>query len=492
MNIFDELAESYTYNGVVSLKALEDDIVTLENQIDSYGATLKELQLRGKKPGPLVQKIRDAKIRLSLLKATYKRESDRSASDDVILNMLGISANNANEVEAPDTAVEGREPLAQDFEQSEIEVVDDTVEDTESIENESECNEEVVVENTDTEEEKVVDDFVPEQEDESEVVEKEFPPVGIRFSPNKSDDIEAQPATVETPEDGDKHLGQTNETVFLGHKIEINEETGQVVINDNALTNPTEYFVPQEEEIDDITYPGEPIDNMAEVISVDDAVKVITDKPVECDYECPPPPGWEDYFEPVEGFEPLSYNPEYTEEVDVVHGQEELEIDDSKNVIEYDDVQMNEVAVDNEWSKPIDDFQTYEPFYKPFDEIYASFDLSSYTNMVNTDTVSGVFDNKRKILEITFHDIRDYSIFIKLMKQKKPGLFSFLEKPKSIFMDVHERHGNEEKIYHHEFVNCRLKYLLDSGYSPKSETVTTETEKHECTAVFKYKKLKLS
>ena len=59
-------------------------------------------------------------------------------------------------------------------------------------------------------------------------------------------------------------------------------------------------------------------------------------------------------------------------------------------------------------------------------------------------------------------------------------------------MDVHERHGNEEKIYHHEFVNCRLKYLLDSGYSPKSETVTTETEKHECTAVFKYKKLKLS
>jgi hypothetical protein len=81
----------------------------------------------------------------------------------------------------------------------------------------------------------------------------------------------------ENHEDEDKQLGQTNEIVFLGHKIEINEETGQVVINDNALTNPTEYFIPQEEEVDDITYPGEPMDNMAEVISADDAVKVITD-----------------------------------------------------------------------------------------------------------------------------------------------------------------------------------------------------------------------
>ena len=72
MNIFEELAESYTYNGVVSLKALDDDIVTLENQIDSYNATLRELQLRGKKVTPLVAKIRDAKIRLSLLKAVYK------------------------------------------------------------------------------------------------------------------------------------------------------------------------------------------------------------------------------------------------------------------------------------------------------------------------------------------------------------------------------------------------------------------------------------
>ncbi len=464
MNIFEEIAESYTYNGVVSLKALDDDIVTLENQIDSYNATLREIQLRGKKSSPLVQKIRDAKIRLSLLKAVYKKESDRNTSDDIILNMLGISANNAKEVELPKTAAEDKEPLVQDFEESDVEVVEETVEDTEAVVSEEENTEDVV-----TEEDAVVetpaDDLVCEEESENlQVVE-----------------------TIE-PESEKK-------IYRLGHEIDINEETGQVVINDNALTNPTEYFIPKEEEVDNITYPGELEDNMAETISIDKAVKLLTDKEEECDYECPPPPGWDDYFEPTEGFDAPFYNPECDEEVDAVQCQKEDEIDDSKNVVTYEDnSEMNEVSV--ELSDPQDiayDFPAYDAFpNEPISEIYASFDLSSYTDMVNTDTVSGVFDNKRKILEITFHDIRDYSIFIKLMKQKRPGLFSFLEKPKSIFMDVHERHCDEEKIYHHEFTNCRLKYLLDSGYPSKSETVTTETEKHECTAVFKYKKLKLT
>lgn len=464
MNIFEEIAESYTYNGVVSLKALDDDIVTLENQIDSYNSTLREIQLRGKKSAPLVQKIRDAKIRLSLLKAVYKKESDRNTSDDIILNMLGISANNAKEVELPKTAAEDKEPLVQDFEESDVEVVEETVEDTEAVVSEEENAEDVV-----TEEDEVVetpaDDLVREED---------------------SEDLQV----VETIEpESEKKIYR------LGHEIDINEETGQVVINDNALTNPTEYFIPQEEEVDDITYPGEPMDNMAEAISVDKAVELLTDKPEECDYECPPPPGWDDYLEPIDGFDAPFYNPECDEEVDAVQCQKEDEIDDSKNVVTYEDnSEMNEVSV--EVSDPQDiayDFPAYDAFpNEPISEIYSSFDLSSYTDMVNTDSVIGAFDNKRKMLEVTFNDIRDYSIFIKLMKQKRPGLFSFLEKPKSIFMDVHERHCGEEKIYHYEFTNCKLKSLLDSRYSPKSETVTTETEKHECTAVFKYKKLKLT
>lgn len=464
MNIFEEIAESYTYNGVVSLKALDDDIVTLENQIDSYNSTLREIQLRGKKSAPLVQKIRDAKIRLSLLKAVYKKESDRNTSDDIILNMLGISANNAKEVELPKTAAEDKEPLVQDFEESDVEVVEETVEDTEAVVSEEENAEDVV-----TEEDEVVetpaDDLVCEED---------------------SEDLQV----VETIEpESEKKIYR------LGHEIGINDETGDVIIEQSSTPNHIEYFIPKEEEVDNITYPGELEDNMVEDISVDKAVKLLTDKPEECDYECPPPPGWDDYLEPIDGFDAPFYNPECDEEVDAVQCQKEDEIDDSKNVVTYEDnSEMNEVSV--KVSDPQDiayDFPAYDAFpNEPISEIYSSFDLSSYTDMVNTDSVIGAFDNKRKILEVTFNDIRDYSIFIKLMKQKRPGLFSFLEKPKSIFMDVHERHCGEEKIYHYEFTNCKLKSLLDSRYSPKSETVTTETEKHECTAVFKYKKLKLT
>ena len=104
MNIFEEIAESYTYNGAISIKALEDDIVTLENQLDSYNATLRELQLRGKKPGMLIEKIRDAKMRLSLLRAVLRREKDKASPDDIIKNMLGISANEAKETTSPETA----------------------------------------------------------------------------------------------------------------------------------------------------------------------------------------------------------------------------------------------------------------------------------------------------------------------------------------------------------------------------------------------------
>ena len=68
------------HNGVVSLEAIEDDIITLENQIDNLNAVLREAQLRGKNPGPVRQRIRDEKVRLSLLKAAFKRESDKDAS----------------------------------------------------------------------------------------------------------------------------------------------------------------------------------------------------------------------------------------------------------------------------------------------------------------------------------------------------------------------------------------------------------------------------
>ena len=423
MNIFEELAESYTYNGVVSLKAIDDDIVTLENQLDSFKSTLEEIRIRGKKTGPLVEKMRDTKVRLSLLKALYRRESDKNTSDDIVLNMLGFSANNAKEVELPKTAAEGKEPVVQNFEESEVEVVEETVEDTEAVESENENVEDVIVEENDDVVEATVDNLINEE--------------------------------------GEEEL-QTVEESSTEPVLEVNTVQAEVIEQSSAPSH-TDYFIPNNE-----------------------------DEQEEC-----PPPTLDDYLEPIDMPEDVfQYDMINNQDFDIPEPCDEPVIDETKNVVTYEDnSEMNEVSV--EISDPQDiayDYTIYDAFPndEPISEIYSSFDLSSYTDMVNTNTVVGAFDNKRKILEITFNDIRDYSIFIKLMKQKKPGLFSFLEKPKSIFMDVHERYGDEEKIYHYEFANCRLKYLLDSRYSPKSETVTTETEKHECTAVFKYKKLKLT
>ena len=121
MSIFDEIIESYTFNGSVSLKALEDDIGTLENQIDSYNAVMAEIITRHKNPTPLREKIREAKIKLSLLQAVYKRVSKSTTADDVITDALGISAKNANEMESPETMASSKKPAEQNFEKAETE-----------------------------------------------------------------------------------------------------------------------------------------------------------------------------------------------------------------------------------------------------------------------------------------------------------------------------------------------------------------------------------
>lgn len=88
MNIIDELIQSYTYNGEVSTKALDDDIATLENQIESYNATLKEIRLRKKNDGPLVDRIREAQIRLSVLNVVRNKVMKDKTEDDVAMEIL--------------------------------------------------------------------------------------------------------------------------------------------------------------------------------------------------------------------------------------------------------------------------------------------------------------------------------------------------------------------------------------------------------------------
>ena len=133
MNIIDEITESYTYNGVVSLKALEDDIITLENQIEGQEDTLREIRLRGKNERPLLAKIRDSKIKLSFLKTIYRRESEKPAKDQVIDSVLGESAKAAESVESPDTAAGDKRPVPQDFAMAEAGDIPDGVTRTSAI-----------------------------------------------------------------------------------------------------------------------------------------------------------------------------------------------------------------------------------------------------------------------------------------------------------------------------------------------------------------------
>jgi hypothetical protein len=124
MNIFDEIRESYIYNGEVSLKALEDDIVTLENQIDSYNATLRELVIRGKKTDRIAVKIRETQMKLNMLRAVLRRETDANVTNDEILGVLGVSGQSAKETDRVKTAADDKKPVPQDFQMAEAEKTD--------------------------------------------------------------------------------------------------------------------------------------------------------------------------------------------------------------------------------------------------------------------------------------------------------------------------------------------------------------------------------
>lgn len=124
MDLYDEILREYTFNGAVSMKAIQDDIVTLENQLETYKEKLDEIRLRGKDSSSLVSKIRETKINLSRLKAVFKRENEKGKSNSDIIDMLGVSANSANEIETPDTAASQKPPLAEDFVEVEAEPIE--------------------------------------------------------------------------------------------------------------------------------------------------------------------------------------------------------------------------------------------------------------------------------------------------------------------------------------------------------------------------------
>lgn len=472
MNIFEELAESYTYNGVVSLKALDDDIVTLENQIDSYNATLREIQLRGKKPAAqLVSKIRDAKIRLSLLKAVYKKESDKNVSNDVILGMLGVSANNAKEVETPETAVAHKEPKLQNFESSELELPQpEVVEEVESVDNEKVDDEEVIVETVEAEEvtsepELGIEDIT---EPEAELVSSDDNPI---------EDIveEVAPETQEEVKDEEAKA-------FKIDHIDLYDRA--IIVKD--LNSREENVV---KEI--LGAPAVPESEME-----DGAVESV------------PPPTIDDYQEPLDNVGPEFTLDEETGEVilnrDTFDGEtdyfiperEKNEVQKQDNdSVECEQETVKDDVVVSEFDEPLNDSPAPDAFYKPEIDIHVSFDLSEYTNMVNTNTITGSFNPDKKTLEILIKDVRDYEVFLELLREnnEKKGFFKRLgKKPRSIFMYVHEKINETVKEHVYEFTDCHVVSIYDTYYQAGNLSSSYDSDSHECGATFKYKKLKIA
>lgn len=530
MNIFEELAESYTYNGVVSLKALDDDIVTLENQIDSYNATLKELQLRGKKVGPLVGKIRDAKIRLSLLKAVYKKESDKATPNDVILNMLGVSANNAKEVDAVNTAADGREPKPQNFESAELEevAVEQEVTDVKAAETEKVVDSDVVVmEEDETEmrasvlqdsdskediavyDESAADDRVGEAKSGVEVG-KTSAQVESGISVQIESELkEGEPKTLDV-ESICKYVDFTTVPAF---QIPIEKEKKNVELEKATKEQETKPVRTEKSLISfvkKIIGKGKPatLSDIKLSKNSDDNLKPNDIKSFSgCEEEVVenteviPPPTINDYYESELGpsCEEVIYDetgPIYNYPNDEVLSESLEAIHDGQNGLIQGETSETVVCEEDSPEIGCEESKVYEPFYAPDNKIYASFDLHNYTDLANTNSITGTFSEKHKVIELNFTDVRDYEIFTFFLNEKKNQKCAFfnrlVKKPKSIIMYVRTEVDGTEKEYRYEFTGCRLVEVLDSEYKSMGDSVYYPTATHEFYAKFKYKRLKIS
>ena len=502
MNIFEEIAERYTYNGVVSLKALDDDIVTLENQIDSWLSTLNELRLRGKNSSIIVEKIRDGKIRLSLLRAVYKRESDKTAPDDVIADMLGISAKNASEVETPGTAADNKEPVLQNFEKAEIEAVDESKTEPISV-NEDKTSQSIVSNSVTVESLNKDDDKVVIKNHILE--ESKHEPVSEAPSKSYEDSVFVK---------NEKEQEEEVMTYPMEEMTKMSE--GVIVVPDNPEREDTKVT----ETVADTSKEVQPVKVKVEDISKDasESVTVTVGNYTEAtaDTECVSRYNLSGFTEESDFFTrfkvekdngdsigPVLKNaPETSQKnLSVVTEVEHKEAENDDKIVEpYNEkFSVDTRVTTNNPDFDMDDFDVYEPFSKEEARIVESADLFNVTDMPNTMYVYTRADFKKRLLHARFVDIRDYGVFVELLKQREEERCNFLKrllkKPQSIFIYVTTVVSGKEKIYKYEFTDCKLVDAFDDEYASKayidsiSDPYTCNTNCHNCGVTFKYKKL---
>ena len=190
------------------------------------------------------------------------------------------------------------------------------------------------------------------------------------------------------------------------------------------------------------------------------------------------PPTIEDYTEKVDGPKILAY--------------------DTDNGKGFESVEVFEDPILEEKDK--DDLKsTYESPQKDEDRIYASFDLSPVTNKTNTSYVTGTVIPEKKLLRISFIDLRDYEIFYSLIRKREKERCNFFKlfrkKYGSIFMTVTRYLDGIAKDYEFEFTECRIIETEDTAYIFKTphkamNLSDVDGKIHNCQVTFKYKKLK--
>lgn len=517
MNILDELLESYTFKGVISTKAIEDDIVTLENQIDSYNATLNEIRIRRMNDQPIVSKIREAKIHLSLLKAAQKRAANKVAQDEIILDMLGVSANEAKEAKIPETAASGKEPLPQDFKTAEYETVQETEIDPEAIR--------VKTEGKDY---KIVIEEAPLLGDTPANIEVE------RKNPEKTAATYEYETAPETMDEANIDLeGLPNDGGPIIQDVDY-DEMGEIVYNSDEVF--PEYFstaeaAPMEEREVEVR-PIEQISSLEfhEAIDAEEEAQVkdsetVRSTPAGNDTDAHIPEVEEKIEEKENELINKEIDKKITDKKIVMHmakqaTQSDAGIIEGPNSIENGNLDAPVIPNDGPGggyvptpivTDPIDtdlhpvdspvvnsgstgqggDTTVVTP---PFtdeepDKIYTSVDLRAFTKLPNSNNVSAAYDPKERTIDVFIEEIKDYPIFMTLLKQyKRCSLTS--KNRETIFMTVTTKVGKTVKKYNYEFRGCKLIGVQESQLcSEYDSSLKDYCHYHGCVATFKYKKL---
>ena len=459
MNYINELKERYTVNGKIDLNALEDDMEHLSRVIEHDEKKLDFLRYNRSNVGYLPEAIRQQNEELNALEKIYKEELKNGKVGSAIDDVLEDSAKEAKEVEKPEVAAAGKPMKMQDFQGAQIEKESDEYDwqDSWALTTGTEEQRQFYLDKV-----KPVAIEKPKEEKEVHYVANEdgyTPDMKVTVTVNgepvdgngrvyQKEAIRAEAEKL-VDQPAQMKVEHNNNLEATGHpKIELNTETGEIEVKCNVLdANGPDYIIPSSE-------------------------MNVPNPCVDCDVvTCISNPKNENRIRPLEA-------------VPAEEDEPELEIDPSA---EYD--------IDTECS---DDVGVYEPFYNEKHKLYASFSLTDYTGMVNTDSVSGRFSSEEKTLELNFMDFRDFGLFhvlTKEMNEKVPFFKRLFKKPKSIFMYVHEKHDEigwpEDSVTCYEFVDCEVKNVYCSGLPSLRDYRNSYYLHQDWFAVFKYKKLKI-